>query len=197
MPHWAPVDDAIAFVQARETWIRTHVQNFSHQYIARIGVSIPIFGRLHKIVAGGKGPALHDGKITLPPGPYQGRRLKAFLTYIARDHLVQAATGHAATLGRVPNKITLRDTQSRWGSCSSAGNLMFSWRLIMAPPGVLDYVAAHEAAHLVEMNHSARFWAVCADLCPSYQTHRTWLKNHGGDIMALRFDDPLDDGPKD
>ncbi len=74
---------------------------------------------------------------------------------------------------------TLRDTTSRWGSCTTKGELNFSWRLILAPPVVLDYLVAHEMAHLREMNHSARFWAVAHDLCPHVDSAEAWLKRHG------------------
>jgi hypothetical protein len=86
-------------------------------------------------------------------------------------------------------RITLRDTRSRWGSCTADGALMYSWRLILAPPSVLDYVAAHEAAHLVEMNHSARFWALVERLCPDWQAERAWLRREGAALQAWRFRD--------
>jgi len=110
------------------------------------------------------------------------------LTALARERLLGAVARHAEALGRPAGKITLRDTRSRWGSCSSKGDLMFSWRLIMAPPAVLDYVAAHEVAHLAEMNHSARYWAVCEQLCPEYRVHRRWLKQSGAALLAWRFE---------
>ena len=78
----------------------------------------------------------------------------------------------------------MRDTASRWGSCSARGDLSFSWRLILAPHRVLDYVVAHEAAHLVEMNHSARFWRLVGRLMPDYEGERAWLKRHGGRLHA-------------
>ncbi len=106
---------------------------------------------------------------------------------MARDRLVAACDGHAARLGRGYRSLTLRDTRSRWGSCSAAGGLMFSWRLILAPPEILDYVAAHEVAHLAEMNHSPAFWRVVAGLCPDYARHRAWLRKHGQTLHAYDF----------
>ena len=82
----------------------------------------------------------------------------------------------------------MKDTKGRWGSCSSAGNLNFSWRLAMAPPEVLDYVAVHEAAHLREMNHGSRFWALVETLRPDWRRRRDWLKRHGGELQSYRFD---------
>ncbi len=97
-------------------------------------------------------------------------RVQAWLKTRARDRLAAASDHYAAQLGRPYTRLTLRDTRSRWGSCSAQGGLMYSWRLIMAPPDVLDYVAAHEVAHLAEMNHSPAFWAVVdTALCPTTQ----------------------------
>ena len=81
----------------------------------------------------------------------------------------------------------MKDTRSRWGSCSWNGNLSFSWRIVMAPPLVIDYLAAHEVAHLQEMNHGPKFWALCKQLCPRMEEARTWLKQHGSQLHAIDF----------
>ena len=117
-----------------------------------------------------------------------GPRVAALLKVRARDRLQPAARAYARKLGRRINAISLRDTTSRWGSCSSRGNLSFSWRLAMAPVEVQDYVAAHEAAHLVEMNHSDRYWATLAGIMPEYELHRCWLKREGRGLHAYRFE---------
>jgi predicted metal-dependent hydrolase len=101
---------------------------------------------------------------------------------MARDRPDAAVARHADTHRARPGKLTLRDPRSRWGSCSAKGDLMFSFRLIMTPPEVLDYVAAHEVAHLVEMNHGPAFWTLCHRLCPTTDTHRRWLKDHGAEL---------------
>src|SRR5690606_34001303 len=104
-------------------------------------------------------PRIEAGAILVPPDPERvGARLEAFLKVAARQHLQAATERHARALGRPFRRLTLRDTRSRWGSCTADGSLMFNWRLIMAPEGVLDYVAAHEVAHLAQMNHSPAFW---------------------------------------
>jgi len=136
----------------------------------------------------GRSARFEGGEILVPEGPREGPRIKALLTALARERLRRSVLIHADKLGRLPGKLTLRDPRSRWGSCSSKGDLMFSWRLIMAPPEVLDYVAAHEVAHLAEMNHSARFWAVCEQLYPGYKTERDWLRKHGAELLAWRFE---------
>ena len=93
------------------------------------------------------------------------------------------------TLGVKVKRISIRDQSSRWGSCTSAGSLSFSWRLILAPPYVLDYLAAHEVAHLVEMNHSARFWRVVGKVCPHTERAKTWLDTHGNDLHRYGISD--------
>jgi predicted metal-dependent hydrolase len=91
-------------------------------------------------------------------------------------------------LGVEFRRISVRDQTSRWGSCSSTGVLSYSWRLIFAPPFVLEYLAAHEVAHLVEMNHSRRFWRLVEHICPHVGRAKTWLDAHGGDLHRYGLD---------
>ena len=114
-------------------------------------------------------------------------RVKAFLKLQARQRLRESTDYYATVLGKPYGKLTLRDTSSRWGSCSTQGNINYSWRLIMAPPTVLKYVVAHEVAHLVQMNHSPQFWAVVERLYPNYANDRDWLKNHGEELHCYQF----------
>ncbi len=116
-------------------------------------------------------------------------RLRAWLRTRARERLADASDRHAARLGMPYRRLTLRDTRSRWGSCSAQGGLMYSWRLVMAPGDVLDYVAAHEVAHLAEMNHSPAFWNTVARLKPGYETPRRWLRENGAALHRYRFGD--------
>jgi predicted metal-dependent hydrolase len=88
----------------------------------------------------------------------------------------------ATEMGITYGRVAIRDQKTRWGSCSRAGNLNFNWRLVLAPPAVLDYVVVHELAHRVELNHSARFWRVVARYCPAMNAHRTWLRTHGATL---------------
>lgn len=110
------------------------------------------------------------------------RRLQDWLTAQARKDLSERVAHHAKVLGLRPRRISVRDQTSRWGSCSSTGQLCFSWRLVLAPSHVLDYVAAHEVAHLKEMNHSARFWALVARTFPEMSRSKTWLNAHGREL---------------
>ena len=189
LPLWAPEAEALAFLRDREDWVRRHLTAAPAPRRAAIGAEVPVCGVPRRILpAEGRAARFVDGVITVPEGPRAGARIKALLTALARERLSRSVARHAEVLGRAPGRLTLRDPRSRWGSCSSRGDLMFSWRLIMAPPAVLDYVAAHEVAHLVEMNHSRAFWTVCARLCPDYRPHRDWLKTNGADLLAWRFD---------
>jgi len=92
----------------------------------------------------------------------------------------------AGALGVSFQRMTIRDQRTRWGSCSSRGTLSFNWRLVLAPPEVLDYVAVHEVCHLRVPNHSGRFWRLVAERRPGYAEPRAWLARHGWELLAYR-----------
>jgi predicted metal-dependent hydrolase len=119
---------------------------------------------------------------------HAGRRIAAFLKKEARKDLEAAVRVHAQGVRKAVKSITMKDTRSRWGSCSWEGNLSFSWRIVMAPPFVLDYLAAHEVAHLDQMNHGPEFWSLCRRLCPRTDEAKAWLKRHGSQLHAVEFD---------
>lgn len=189
LPTRAREAEALSFARAQEDWLRAALARVPVQALVGIGAEMPFEGVLRRIESGpGRAVQLVDDRLLVPGDPAQaGARLAAWAKARARDRLVAAADRHAAQLGRPVAAVALRDTRSRWGSCAASGRLMFNWRLILAPPAVLDYVAAHEVAHLVEMNHSPAFWAVVARLCPGWQAERAWLRAHGAGLQALRF----------
>ena len=189
LPLRAREAEAMAFARDQQDWIRTALQTVPETAAVGLGTRLPVEGRLLEIRAGSGRLVRVEGDALLVPGDpaSAGTRVGAFLKALARDRLARACATHAAQLGRSHGRITLRDTRSRWGSCSADGSLMFSWRLILAPPEVLDYVAAHEVAHLQEMNHSPAFWAVVARLMPDYRPHRAWLKRQGQSLHGFRF----------
>ncbi|HHB80846.1 MAG TPA: M48 family peptidase [Aliiroseovarius sp.] len=192
LPRRVSMREAQAFLGERAEWVRKHVAATPAQVRLAPGGEVPFAGRAHRLVAsGGRAARLGDGVITLPLGAPEktGPRVAALFKALARDRLDAASMRHAAALGRSYTGLTLRDTRSRWGSCSPEGRLMYSWRLVMAPPEVLDYVAAHEVAHLAEMNHSAPFWAHVARLMPDYAKHRQLLRKNGVKLHAYRFRD--------
>ena len=103
----------------------------------------------------------------------------------AERRLITSVGPHATALGVTPRAIRLKDTRSRWGSCAPDGTLAFSWRLVMAPDWVLDYVVAHEVAHLRELNHSARFWAHVDRLTPHRDAAVEWLRVEGPALLRV------------
>ena len=114
--------------------------------------------------------------------PHVPRRVADFFKREALKDIEAAVARHARAIGVKPKRIAVRDTVSRWGSCSSSGRLSFSWRLILAPPFVLDYLAAHEVAHMVHMNHSPKFWSLLRRAFPDTNRAEAWLKAHGADL---------------
>ncbi len=180
--------EAERFVAGQEGWLKEKLASLSPPILPALGGLVPIEGEMVRLEAARRGITRDGDRLSLGGAPQAvPARLKAYLQMLARDRLVEASGRYAAALGRTHGRITLRDTRSRWGSCSEDGNLMFSWRLIMAPPEVLDYVAAHEAAHLVEMNHSPEFWKLVARLRPDYVGSRDWLRAHGTGLHRYRF----------
>ncbi|MEX5728229.1 putative metal-dependent hydrolase [Rhodovulum iodosum] len=191
VPDRAPLDEGLAFLREKEGWIRRHLGRRPDTAQVGLGAELPVEGTQVTLVPGpGRAPRLELGQLVVPgPPEAAGARVRGFLKERARQRLAQASDRHAAALGRGYGRLTLRDTRSRWGSCSAKGDLMYSWRLIMAPPAVLDYVAAHEVAHLVEMNHSPAFWAIVARLCPDHAARRAWLHENAASLHRFRFGD--------
>ena len=189
MPKRLAEREALDFARTKETWIRGHLAARHEDVAVGLGTELPLGGRMLRGVAGsGRAVRLGTEEIAVPgPAERIGVRLGAYLREVARDRLAGACDDYAARLGRSYSRIAMRDTRSRWGSCTSDGALMFSWRLIMSPPEVLDYVAAHEVAHLAEMNHSPAFWAAVEQIYGPYKDARRWLRNEGNGLHRFRF----------
>lgn len=192
VPQGASRREAVRFAQERADWIRKHLADTKPELRPEIGDEIPFLGTPHRLVqSSGRAAKIGDAEILLPTGDPNktALRLQALLKHEARNRLVAASDHYAGLVGRRFGRVTIRDTRSRWGSCSSEGNLMYSWRLVMAPIEVLDYVAAHEVAHLVHMDHSAAFWDQVGAICPDYKTPRKWLRDNGSTLHRFRFRD--------
>lgn len=191
IPRRGSLTEAKAFVARHAGWIAERLA--ARPEMPEVPVVVPIRGVVHQVLSTGlpRGRirilALDDGPAIEVPGdaPHVRRRLTDHLKKEARADLAAAVARHAVALGVRPQAIRLKDTTSRWGSASARGVLAFSWRLVMAPPFVLDYVAAHEVAHLKEMNHSDRFWVICEGLCPATDTARIWLNKNGAGLHRL------------
>ena len=190
LPQRAAAADGIAFVRERADWLRAAMGRRPLPQIVAAGAVLPVEGRglritpapLHAVEVSGDALLVPEAR---PAGPVTAAGLRV----LAATRLRAACDRHAARLGRPWRALALRDTRSRWGSCTHDGRLMFSWRLAMAPPEVLDYVAAHEVAHLAHMDHSPRFWATVETLLPDHASQRAWLKSEGGALMLWRFHD--------
>jgi len=181
---------ALDFAREKERWLRQTLAGLPEQRQVSVGGSVLFEGCEVPLVAAPLRRARMEGGVLLvPPGRRAGAACATWLREAAFRRLDPVSRDYAAVLGRTPGRITMRDTRSRWGSCTSDGNLMFSWRLVMAPPEVLDYVAAHEVAHLVEMNHSRAFWALVERLVPDWRMRRDWLRRNGSILQSFRFGD--------
>ncbi|WP_374545146.1 M48 family metallopeptidase [Rhodoblastus sp.] len=198
MPLRASLGQARDFAQAHAGWLANRLARLPQRARFLPGATIPLRGIDHVLrhcprpapralpgAMARRGPVWIeevDGRPSIcasgEPAHFE-RRVTAFLREEARRDLERAVSLHAAKAGRRPISLTLRDTSSRWGSCSARGALNFSWRLILAPPFVLDYLAAHETAHLRHHDHSEQFWALTKSLCPQTDKAEAWLKANG------------------
>lgn len=197
MPLRGNLTDAKSFAQKNGAWIAARLRRLPQAAPFTPGATVPFRGVPHRIehrpFARGTvwAEAGEDGAHTLCVAgdrAHLARRIGDYLKRAAKHDLQAACRRYAADLGVAVKRVSVRDQASRWGSCSSTGVLSFSWRLILAPPFVLDYLAAHEVAHLVEMNHSRRFWRLLLRLCPATQRAKAWLNAHGADLH--RYGEP-------
>ena len=188
LPKGIRIAEGKRFAEAKGAWIRAALEERAAPVIVAPGVDLPVEGVLRRVVVGGGRHArLNAQEIQVPEGR-TGPALLALLKHLARDRLAAAVDRYTAEVGKTAGRLTLRDTRSRWGSCTTDGNLMFSWRLILAPPSALDYVAAHEVAHLVHMDHSANFWGLVGEICPNFAEERDWMKREGSGLHRYRFE---------
>ncbi|MDF3605998.1 SprT family zinc-dependent metalloprotease [Paracoccus sp. DMF-8] len=196
LPHSVSLAEGRAFAESRSAWLRQTRAGMPELRILRPGATLPVAGQgLAVTPAATRTVQIREGALLVPLGRPAGPVVAAWLKHRARAALAVACDRYAAMAGRSYAALSLRDTRSRWGSCTHDGRLMFSWRLAMAPPAVLDYVAAHEVAHLRHMDHSAAFWGLTGRLMPGYESHRDWLRRHGAELQAWIFADQGDARP--
>jgi hypothetical protein len=183
---------AAAFAIDRAGWIQQHLARLPIAIPLTPGATIPLRGAPHRLVmTSGRAPArIEQGTpnrivIGAPDAATFVARVRRFLAAEARRDLALAVAKHAKTLKVTWKSIAVKDTTSRWGSCNSDGALCFSWRVVLAPPAILDYLAAHETAHLRELNHSKRFWAHVARCAPEFEKAEAWLRKHGAALHAV------------
>ena len=193
MPPRGSLREARAFAEQHGGWIASRIARMPEAVPFAHGAIVPLRGIDRRIChrKGERGTVWTEAEANsgienlicvAGEEAHVRRRVGDFLKREAKRDLDTASRRHADRLGVKIERISVRDTSSRWGSCSASGALSFSWRLIMAPPPVLDYLAAHEVAHIVEMNHSRKFWRILNELCPDMHQHKVWLDVHGGDL---------------
>jgi len=186
LPRGVSLEEGRRFAATRADWLRRRLAALPARVPFAGGSVIPILGVPHRVrhEPGGRGGVRREGgELVVTGGAAEiRRRLEAWLRAEARRVLGARARSAAARLGREAPRIGVRDPATRWGSCSARGRLSFSWRLVMAPEAVLDYVVAHEVAHLEEANHGPRFWRLVQRLCPGWSEARRWLRRHGATL---------------
>lgn len=196
LPPHANLNDAIGFLKRNERWLLKERRRLEPIGEDEANGAIPFRGELHDVITidGGrrgitqKTAGLDERRARLViagPEETSTSRLVRWLKSEARADLEVAVAHHAATLSVKPQRIAIRDQRSRWGSCSTSGTLSFSWRLVLAPPEVLDYVAAHEVAHLREMNHAPAFWNLVAQTYGNTREPRAWLRKNGPGLHRI------------
>lgn len=185
--------DVVAFARTKADWMRERLAARPDSAPLEPGAVVPLYGRPTLLIAvggagaarlidGPDGPVIHSGG----EGDAFGRRVENLFKRLARQVLTERTEHHLRTLGQRPVKVSIADTRSRWGSCSPHNRtIRYSWRVIMAPPAVADYLAAHEVAHLVHADHSPAYWSVVQRLVGDHRPYRKWLRDHGAGLHAV------------
>ncbi len=189
VPQGVPAEFGLRFLREKRGWIASRLAALPRPLPFVEGAVVPVLGLPHRIRRSLDPEAppvtIADGEIRVRGDPvHLPRRMRDHLVTLAREELARRARPLAARIGRKISRVSVRDTKSRWGSCSAKGNLSFSWRLIFAPEEVVDYVVAHEVAHLAEMNHGPRFWRLVDSLAPGSARPRAWLDRHRAQLLS-------------
>lgn len=218
MPVYSSYAEANEFLSRHLDWLKERVAGLSEPVPFSHGATVPLRGEAYRL--GFAGPVKRRGVVWIeqeedarpvPAWPSVSKRAAASLPLLwvagepehaprrlldwlrrqaHQDLKIQVAL-HAKRLRLEPKRIFIRDQTTRWGSCSTSGALSFSWRLIMAPPFILDYLALHEVAHLAEMNHGPRFWGLVSKIMPDYEEAQEWLREHGSSLHRYGAEAPL------
>src|SRR6516164_7683491 len=189
LPRGVRAESGLRFLKEKRRWITARLDALPRPIPFVEGAVVPVLGVPHTICRSFDDSAppvvVADGEIRVRGDHlHLSRRVRGHLAALARDELARRARPLAGQIGRKVTRVGVRDTKSRWGSCSSSGNLSFSWRLIFAPEPVIGYVVAHEVAHLAEMNHGPRFWRLVESLAPGNAQPRAWLARHRARLLA-------------
>ena len=192
LPRRTPLVSGLKFLDANRDWVEARLKDLPVRVPFADGVQVPFLGVKHRIRhvkrrVPGNGPVwIEESEIRVTgEAAHLPRRVRDFLMERARQELTRRARALAERLERKVARVSVRDMTSRWGSCSSNGSLSFSWRLILAPEGVIDYLVAHEVAHLSIMNHGPRFWRLVESLAPDARVRQDWLRRHRTELMRF------------
>lgn len=187
LPWSVPLDEGLNFARSKARWLRRSLAALPPRISFIDGARIPVLGTEHLIRHHpGFGAAIWCEAAVIHVGGENNRigdRVKRWLRELARREITRKVEDKAARINKPFGRITIRDSRTRWGSCTEDGNLAFSWRLILAPERVLDYVVGHEVAHLVELNHGPRFREVERLLVPDNDTPSRWLNREGNALL--------------
>ena len=200
LPSGVSKNSGLKFARTKLDWLYDHLSALPAPIPFEEAAEVPHFGVPLMIRHMGRarsqrGPVWRENDALCVTGDprHMSRRVHDWLKAQARTEISQRSQVWSELLDVTVNRITLRDPRSRWGSCSVGGDLSFSWRLIMAPETVLDYVVAHEVAHLREMNHSPRFWKLVDKMIPDSETPKSWLRLHGSGLHRFGATSPVED----
>ena len=188
-PSYLDFEEFRNFAESKKSWLKSKRGSFKPPIFVSEGIKIPILGTEIKVLSSRvQRPKKIGNSLYINKKHPVSNQVKNYLKEICRVHLNYICKEFAERIGSEFHKITLRDTRSRWGSCSTDANLMFSWRLVMAPEDILAYVAAHEVAHLKHMNHSKKFWETVEFLFGPYKKEKAWLKQNGPSLYRYKFE---------
>lgn len=186
LPRRTPVHEGMSFIEERHKWIQKVLEEEHPRVFFEHDAVIPLMGVPHRIhhTPEKRGVVrLEDGVLQVSGAKeHLPRRMQDWLKQHVREYLQKMSHAKAAQINKNVKRVIIRDSRSRWGSCTSNGHLSFSWRLVFAPNFVIDYIVAHEVAHLVEMNHSKRFWKTVEILYPNWEEAETWLKRNAAQL---------------
>ncbi|MFO1432259.1 MAG: SprT family zinc-dependent metalloprotease [Candidatus Competibacteraceae bacterium] len=193
LPRRVSLKRAVSMLREHSTWVVRQVEYQQHRMAAGAALlpanTILLRGEptaveiIRTTSAGGLAQVEHrDGRwrvrLLVNAETDPAKALETWLRHQAKQDIEARLAHRSVEMRQQPRCIYIRDQRTRWGACSRLGNLSFNWRLVMAPPAVLDYVVVHELAHLAEPNHSPRFWLLVATFCPEFKRHKAWLKEH-------------------
>lgn len=189
LPNRCSAQKAIDFICVHEDWIKQTLENLPQSQFFVSGSTISLFGKEITIQHAPEkkwGARIEDNILYVSgDSEFTHRRVKDFIKKEARNKFLKLSQKTAAKIGCCVNDVTIKDTKSRWGSCSSLNNINYNWRLALAPQYVINYIVAHEVSHLLHQDHSSDFWECVASLCPQHEKGQNWLKEHGRELYVF------------